>query len=378
MNFESYLNQRFWGNRLENILWCIAILIFGLLLKRAISILLSNILFRLVKKESENLPLTSFLKLMRQPVEMFIILVVLYTACSFLVFPPQWHLVSAKQFGLRMFLLKTYQLLMIIAITWLIMNLFSFFMLVMAKRALRKGSGINEQVIPFLKEVFKVFLVIFAFFFSLGTLFNLDVGSIIAGLGIGGLAVALAAKESLENLFASFTIFLDKPFVAGDVVQVGDIQGTVEKVGFRSTRIRTLDKSFLTLPNKMMIDQALDNLTQRRFRRAKFMIGLSYSTPPAVIESICEEIREAIASNDLTKSEPGQVRFTDFGESSLNILVLFFVEAVDWSEFNRVKEEINFQIIEIVEKHRGSFAFPTRTIHILHEPVAKPVKMNSY
>lgn len=376
MNFEQYLNQRFWGNRLENILWCMGILLFGLLLKRAISILLGKILFRMVKKESENLPLTDFLKLLRQPVEMFVTLVVIYTAFSFLVFPPQWHLVSVKQFGLRMFLLKSYQLLMIIAITWLIMNFCSFFMLVMAKRAARKGSGFNEQLIPFLKEVFKVFLVIFAFFFALGTLFNLDIGSIIAGLGIGGLAVALAAKESLENLFASFTIFLDKPFVAGDAVQVGDIQGTVEKVGFRSTRIRTLDKSFLTLPNKMMIDQALDNLTQRRFRRAKFMINLSYHTPPAIIESICADIRKAIASNDLTISEPGQVHFTDFGESSLNILVLFFVEAVDWSEFNRVKEEINLKIIQIIEKHNASFAFPTRTINLVQEQVANPVKMS--
>ena len=108
-------------------------------------------------------------------------------------------------------------------------------MLVMAKRAVRKGSGFNEQLIPFLKEVFKVFLVIFAFFFALGTLFSLDIGSIITGLGIGGLAVALAAKESLENLLASFTIFLDQPFIVGDLVQVGEVTGTVEKIGFRST-----------------------------------------------------------------------------------------------------------------------------------------------
>ncbi|QHT68631.1 mechanosensitive ion channel family protein [Rhodocytophaga rosea] len=373
MNFEQYLNQRFWGNRLENILWCIGILIFGLLLKRAISLLLSNILFRLVKKESENLPLTDFLKLMRQPVEMFISLVVIYTAFSFLVFPPQWQLVSVRQFGLRMFLLKTYQLLIIIAVTWLVMNCFNFFMLVMARRAVRKGSGFNEQLIPFLKEVFKVFLVIFAFFFALGALFSLDIGSIIAGLGIGGLAVALAAKESLENLFASFTIFLDKPFVAGDTVQVGTIQGTVEKVGFRSTRIRTLDKSFLTIPNKMMIDQPLDNQTQRRFRRARFTIGLDYQTPTAIVQSICDDIRKAIAANDLTKSEPGQVRFTDFGESSLNVLVLFFVETVDFSEYNQVKEAINIKIIEIVKKHQASFAFPSRTIHVIQEPIAKSV-----
>lgn len=366
---NQFLNQRFWGNRLENILWCIGLLVLGLLLRRILSVFLGNLLFKLVKKETENLPLTDFLKLIRRPVQMIISLVLIYTAFSFLKFPAEWHLVPIKQLGLRRFLLKSYQLLMIIAITWTIINFINFFMLVWARRASRTGSGINEQLIPFLKEITKVFLVIFGFFFALGVVFNLDIASIIAGLGIGGLAVALAAKESLENLFASFTIFLDKPFVIGDTVHVGTIQGTVEKVGFRSTRIRTLDKSSLTLPNKMMVDQALDNLTQRRFRRAKFSISLSYSTPASTIKSICEDIRTAIASNDLTKSEPGQVRFAEFGESSLTVMIVFFVEAVDWSEYNRIREEINYKIMQIASAHHTSLAIPARALHIVNEPV---------
>lgn len=365
---HQFLNQRFWDNRLENILWCIGLLVLGLLLRRILSVFLGNLLFKLVKKETENLPLTDFLKLVRRPVQMFVTLVLVYTAFSFLKFPAEWHLAPIKQFGLRRFLLKSYQLLMIIALTWTVINFINFFMLVWARRASRTGSGINEQLIPFLKEVTKVFLVIFGFFLALGVVFNLDIASIIAGLGIGGLAVALAAKESLENLFASFTIFLDKPFVIGDTVHVGNIQGTVEKVGFRSTRIRTLDKSSLTLPNKMMVDQALDNLTQRRFRRAKFTINLSYNTPANTIKAICEDIRLTIASNDWTKSEPAQVRFSEFGESSLTILIVFFVEAVDWSDYNRIREEINFSIMQIVPAHRASFALPAHTLHIAREP----------
>lgn len=364
---HQFLNQRFWGNRLENILWCIGLLVLGLLLRRILSVFLGNLLFKLVKKETENLPLTDFLKLVRRPVQMFVTLVLVYTAFSFLKFPAEWHLAPIKQFGLRRFLLKSYQLLMIIALTWTVINFINFFMLVWARKASRTGSGINEQLIPFLKEVTKVFLVIFGFFLALGVVFNLDIASIIAGLGIGGLAVALAAKESLENLFASFTIFLDKPFVIGDTVHVGNIQGTVEKVGFRSTRIRTLDKSSLTLPNKMMVDQALDNLTQRRFRRAKFTISLSYNTPANTIKAICEDIRTTIASNDWTKSEPAQVRFSEFGESSLTILIVFFVEAVDWSDYNRIREEINFSIMQIVPAHRASFALPAHTLHIARE-----------
>jgi MscS family membrane protein len=164
--------------------------------------------------------------------------------------------------------------------------------------------------------------VLCSIFIVLGVIFNLDVGSIVAGLGIGGLAVALAGKESLENLFASFTIFLDRPFTVGEVVQVGSISGKVEKVGFRSTRIRTMDKSTLTIPNKMMIDQPLDNLSQRRFRRASYQLCLTYDTPIPVMRSICEDVREAISEQELTRSESPIVHFTDFGESSLNITII--------------------------------------------------------
>jgi MscS family membrane protein len=150
----------------------------------------------------------------------------------------------------------------------------------------------------------------------------------------------------------------------GEVVQVGSISGKVEKVGFRSTRIRTMDKSTLTIPNKMMIDQPLDNLTQRRFRRASYQICLTYDTPIPVMRSICEDVRRAISEKELTNSEPPIVHFTDFGESSLNITVIYFVETADWLEFTRLKEEVNYRIIEIVAGHSAQFAFPTRTVHV--------------
>lgn len=253
---------------------------------------------------------------------------------------------------------------MIIILTWLAMRFVDFFTLTSMRRAERTGSPIKTQLAPFVKEVAKVILFIVGVFVILGAAFSLDVGGILTGLGIGGLAVALAAKESLENLFASFTIFLDRPFVVGDTVEVGDIQGTVEKVGFRSTRIRTLDRSFLTLPNKMLTDQPLDNLTQRRYRRAKYFIGLPYTTPPETIKAICADINKELLEHPLTNSELGQVRFTDIGESSLNVMVLYFVEAPLWDDFNAVKEEINYKIVEIVTRHGVMFAYPTRTIFV--------------
>src|SRR6185369_10292037 len=125
-----------------------------------------------------------------------------------------------------------------------------------------------DQLVPFLREAIKIIIGVFSFFFILGAVFHINIASLIAGLGIGGLAFALAAKETLENLLGSFTIFLDKPFVVGDVVKVGSAEGTIENIGFRSTRIRTLEKTLLTVPNKKMVDAELDNLTERVVRRA--------------------------------------------------------------------------------------------------------------
>jgi MscS family membrane protein len=173
-----------------------------------------------------------------------------------------------------------------------------FFSLVFTKRAERTESALSFQLIPFMKEVAKVFIVLCSVFIVLGVIFNLDVGSIVAVWALAAWPWRLAGKESLENLFASFTIFLDRPFTVGEVVQVGNISGKVEKVGFRSTRIRTMDKSTLTIPNKMLIDQPLDNLTQRRFRRASFQLCLTYDTPIPVMRSICEDVREPSAKRN--------------------------------------------------------------------------------
>ncbi|MCU0352691.1 MAG: mechanosensitive ion channel family protein [Cytophagales bacterium] len=364
MNLQSFLNQRLSDNRVENILWCVGILISWVLLKRVFALLLSRVVYRIIKKKSENLTVSEFVGLLRPPFELLLSLVILYTALSFLRFPDDWRLAPVSQFGLRFVLLKIYQVAVIVAFTWMLMRFVDFFALVSQRRAERTHALASSQLAPFVREVIKVGLFVIGVFVILGAAFSLDVGSILTGLGIGGLAVALAAKESLENLFASFTIFLDKPFVVGDAVRAGSIEGTIERVGFRSTRIRTLDKSYLTLPNKMLIDQPLDNLTQRRFRRARYFIGLPYNTPPDILKTVCQEILQTILDHPFTRSEGGYVRFSDFGESSLNILVLYFVESDDWDVFMAVKEEINYAIVEIVGRHGISFAYPTRTIFL--------------
>jgi MscS family membrane protein len=195
----------------------------------------------------------------------------------------------------------------------------------------------------------------------LGLVFKINVLTLIAGLGIGGIAVALAAKDSLENLFGSFTIFIDKPFVVGDLVKIDGIEGNIEKVGFRSTQIRSVNMSIITLPNKKMIDGALENLTLRNFRRIKFSIGLNYETPAPTLKKVVEEINDLLKTNT-NYNEDSIAIFEEFGEFSMNIMVVYFLEMMEYNEYLQRKEKINFAIADIVSKNGASFIHPGRAV----------------
>ena len=221
----------------------------------------------------------------------------------------------------------------------------------------------DDQLIPFAIEIGRILVVRFALFFILGNVFDINITALATGLGIGGIAIAMASKESLENLLGSFTIFFDRPFTVGDVVKVGTVTGLVEKVGFRSTRIKTFDKSVVTVPNKKMIDAELDNLGLRPVRRVKFHIGLTYDTSTEQIKNIVSDIQEMINSHDKTNEE-GKVRFQEFGASSLDIMILYYVNSPKWEDLIDVKEDVNYKIMDIVKKHNSDFAFPSTSVYL--------------
>jgi len=223
-------------------------------------------------------------------------------------------------------------------------------------------------MVPFIKELSKIITIIFAFFVILGSVFNLNVATIIAGLGIGGIAVALAAQDTLQNLLGSFTIFADKPFLVGDLIRIDHFEGTVEKVGFRSTAIRTLDKTLVIIPNKKMVDSPLENLSLRNLRRMKFNIGLRYDSSTEVMRKIAEEIRQLLDKHPATTDDT-LVTFDSFGDSSLNIQILYFIEIVDYNEYMRIRQDFNYRIMEIVSANGAEFAFPSQTV--FHEYVGE-------
>jgi len=192
--------------------------------------------------------------------------------------------------------------------------------------------------------------------------------SILAGLGVGGLAVALAAQSTIANLIGSLLIALEKPFRVGQYVRIGTSEGTVEDVGFRSTRIRTPDNSLVSIPSSAVVSTTVENLSLRAKRRQRLLVQVTYSTLRETLQELVVAIRQLLAANPLIEESTSQVRFYDFGESSLNILVIFYLRVADYTSELTEREAVLLQIMDLANKVGVEFAFPTRTLHAQRIP----------
>jgi MscS family membrane protein len=188
--------------------------------------------------------------------------------------------------------------------------------------------------------------------------------SVLAGLGVGGLAVALAARDTIANLIGSLLITIEKPFRVGHVVRIGGSEGTVEDVGFRSTRIRTPDNTLVTIPSSAVVSTTVENLSIRTKRRQRFFVQVMYNTPRVKLEEIVTRIRQLIVDHPLAEDSTCQVRFNNFAESSLDILVIFNLMVDDYASELREREAVLLRIIDLVKDAGVEFAFPTRTLYI--------------
>ncbi|WP_316770066.1 mechanosensitive ion channel family protein [Pedobacter frigiditerrae] len=365
---NQFFEQVIWGNTVKAYCLFGGIILLGLILKRFVSRRLSQLLFRLFKKFAEEVKIDTFIALLLKPFEFFITLATLYLAINQLKHPlevvvfhfnKQVNNVKILQpFTLGELLDKTFLFLIILSFFWIILRIIDFVAHVFTYKAIKSENKADDQLVPFLKELFKFVIYFIGFFVLLGYVFEVNALSLITGLGIGGIAIALAAKETLENLIASFTIFIDKPFTVGDLVKVDGVEGTIEKVGFRSTVLRSTDKTTIIIPNRAMIDGVLENMTRRNFRRVKFNIGITYETDSEMIKKIIAEIGSFLAQN--TQITDTSVTFDSFADSALNIQILYLVENIEYNNYLKIKEEVNFKIIEIVGKNGSEFAYPTQ------------------
>ena len=368
----QFLQTEFLGNSLQDYCWFLGAIVVGLLFKKLFSRYLSRLLYKVIGKKDIEIGVEKFNELLSKPIGLFIMLSIIYLGASHIQYPPSWNLGNVEEFGLKMMVSKVYVLIYVISIFWILLKVIDYVGLILFARAEKTENKMDDQLIPFIIEIAKILTYIFALFIIMGNVFDVNITALATGLGIGGIALAMASKESLENLLGSFTIFFDRPFTVGDMVTVGSVTGRVEKVGFRSTRIRTLDRSLVTVPNKKMIDAELDNLGMRPIRRVKFSVGLTYHTSIEQIKKIVADMQTMIdnhprttnAEGEKSKDKEGKVRFDEFGDSSLNIFVLYYVDSPKWADLIDVRQDVNYKIMEIVKKHNSDFAFPSTTVYL--------------
>jgi MscS family membrane protein len=205
----------------------------------------------------------------------------------------------------------------------------------------------DNQLIVFFRDFLKVVIGIIGFMLVLHFAFSYNISSLLTGLSIVGAAIALALRESLENLIASFVIFFDKPFSLGDFVRVQNVAGNIEKIGLRSTRVRTTDKSYVTVPNKQMVDSILDNVSLRSQIRGEINLYINLKTPPAKIQQLIEEIKKYL--DGIKEVQASNILFNDIRVQAFIVFIEFFTPNLPWNQFTGIRQALNFFILQKME-----------------------------
>ena len=259
--------------------------------------------------------------------------------------------------------------LFFVAIFWGLWRLIDVLALGLGSSGWARHRPVSRAFVPLVARVLKVVAVALAAVAVLSAL-GYPAASLIAGLGLGGLAFALAAQKTVENLFGSLSIAVDQPFRPGDFVKIDDFVGTVEVIGLRSTRIRTLDRTLITIPNGKLSETRVESFAPRDRIRLSCVLGLVYGTRAAQLRTILKEVEGSLREHPKIWPDGVSVRFRALAESALEIEVMAWFQTADWNEFTIIRQELLLRFMEIVEGAGSDFAFPTRTVHLVNEPKA--------
>ncbi len=356
----EFFDRIFLDNPVLNYFIVAGTILVAILLKKFLSRYLASVLYKLFHRVWGNVEKKHFIDLVVEPIELFLLILVILFSLDKLNFP---ELLKYKIYGIHTedVLDKIGIGILIISFIWLLLRLIDFIAMVLEYKANLTHDQGDNQLIVFFKDFFKVILVLGGVLALLKFCFNQAIGPLVAGLGIAGAAIALASKESLENIIASFIIFFDKPFSTGDVVKVQNITGTIEKIGLRSTRIRTADKTLVSVPNKQMVDSIVDNHSMRTQRRAEIRLDLSPVTSSATTAQLVKTIRQ------LLDGQPEQIDnhavfLKEISKTGLLVTVEFFTQPVSQENFDTLKEKINFEIKKILEDNQVELAGATNII----------------
>ena len=328
--------------------------------RKLIAFVVESRIKKLIGKLGQEWP-KKWVDVVASPGALLVTAIILRVGYPQLVLPVHW---SAA-------LSSVVRVLVTVAVVWAAYLAVDLLAAKLGDRAEKTESKLDDQLVPLLRKTLKVVVFIIGTLVVLQNL-EFDVTTLFASVSIGGLALGLAAKDTLANLFGSISIFVDSPFQIGDWINVAGMDGTVEEVGFRSTRIRTFYDSVMVMPNASLANAKIDNYGQRRYRRTFVKLGLTYDTSPEQMQAFVEGCRAVIQANPLTRKDVYEVHMSGFGDSALEVMMYFFFECDTWTDELRERHNVFLELMRLARDLGVGFAYPTRTLHIERTPEPPP------
>ena len=343
-----FLNIKFLSLPLYKIFLAFSVLFLFLVFRRAFTVYILKLLKKFTKKTKTDIDDKLF-KAVKEPLKFLFIIGGIYFFFYFLEIEGEVlnHL-------LRGFL--------IFDVFWALFNVVNVFE-DKVFHFIGKYGRASREMASFIIKLLKILIVSLAIIALLQE-FGINVTGFLASLGLGGLAFALAAKDTAANIFGGIAILTDNIFKTGEWVKIGNVEGTIEDIGMRTTKIRAFDKRLIIVPNSVIANSSVENFSRRSKRRVVMRIGLTYNTSIDIIKQVVEDIRKMLLNHpEIAKDESLLIYFDEFEDSSLSIFCYFFTNTAEWKEYLRIREDINLKIKEIIEKYPTDFAFPSNSIY---------------
>ena len=347
-------NDRFLGLYIWQLIGLLVLTLTCFVMHKILSFVIEKILFRILVKIGKRDIAKKYIQPVAKPTSLFLV----FWLARMLV--PAIQLPIDTYYKFIPLILKATLPIFATVVFYRLVDLLSEYFKRLAEKT---ETTLDDQLVPLVRKALKTFVIVIGVFYTLYNL-NVDIIPLLTGLSIGGLAFALAAQDTIKNFFGSFMIFVDKPFQIGDWITSGDIDGSVEEVGFRSTRVRTFRNSVVYVPNAKLADSTIDNHGLRVYRRYYTKIAITYDTPPSLIKIFVDGLEKIVKEHPHTRKDYYNVFLNDMGSHSLDVMFYIFFETPDWTAELKARHEVILSIIRLAESLGVRFAFPTQTLHL--------------
>ncbi|MBN4060730.1 mechanosensitive ion channel family protein [bacterium AH-315-I20] len=353
--WSEFIGDGVWSQWLA----AIGILFVTVVLRRYLIAFLHRLTQSLTKKTQTTLDDT-LLEAAEKPLSWLILLMGIWAAV--MVIKPTSEVLPLLDIAERMGRMAS-----IVLIGWFLWRLIDGLAVYASSQAKETDSSLDDQLVPFISKTLKLFLVVTGILVVAQNM-GYSISGLIASLGIGGIAVAMAAKDTIANLFGSVMLLIDRPFVVGDWIKTSKFEGVVEEIGFRSTRIRTFAQTLVNVPNSMLANMVVDNIDARSKRRIKMRIGITYATSTEKMQQAVTGIEHILKAHPGVDQDFSLVKFDNFDDSALSIFLYYFSKDKNWTAYLQVRQEVNMQIMQLLESLALEFAFPSQSLYIEQMP----------